>query len=361
MPAEWAPHERTIMCWPARESMWREHFARGAGRPRRGGQRDRGLRAGADGGRPALRGRGAAAVRRGRRGGRAPARRLVGARLGPDLRARRRRRRAGVQFGFNALGREVRALGRGRGVRRRACSSCWARSGATRTDLVLEGGSITVDGEGTLITTEQCLLEEHRNPHLAPGRDRGAAAAPPRRRARRSGSASGSSRTTTRTATWTTSAPSSRPARCVLQTVTDEANPNFEHCAENLRRLRAAGLEVVEMPWLPYAAGEDPAVVVPYTNYYLCNGGDHRPDPRGGDRRRGARAARLAATRAARRSPCGGEVLALGGGGVHCITQQVPRPADRGPPRRIRPAEGGAAEGGEGAATRRGGRRTRAW
>ena len=27
MPAEWAPHERTLMCWPARESMWEEHFA----------------------------------------------------------------------------------------------------------------------------------------------------------------------------------------------------------------------------------------------------------------------------------------------------------------------------------------------
>jgi hypothetical protein len=27
MPAEWAPHERTLMCWPARESMWGEHFA----------------------------------------------------------------------------------------------------------------------------------------------------------------------------------------------------------------------------------------------------------------------------------------------------------------------------------------------
>ena len=27
MPAEWAPHERTIMCWPARESLWEERFA----------------------------------------------------------------------------------------------------------------------------------------------------------------------------------------------------------------------------------------------------------------------------------------------------------------------------------------------
>lgn len=33
-------------------------------------------------------------------------------------------------------------------------------------DFVLEGGSIHVDGEGTLLTTEMCLLSEGRNPHL---------------------------------------------------------------------------------------------------------------------------------------------------------------------------------------------------
>jgi agmatine deiminase len=33
--------------------------------------------------------------------------------------------------------------------------------------LILEGGSIHVDGEGTLLTTEQCLLNENRNPDLS--------------------------------------------------------------------------------------------------------------------------------------------------------------------------------------------------
>lgn len=35
--------------------------------------------------------------------------------------------------------------------------------------IVLEGGSIDVNGEGTLLTTESCLLNKTRNPHLSRG------------------------------------------------------------------------------------------------------------------------------------------------------------------------------------------------
>ena len=38
-----------------------------------------------------------------------------------------------------------------------------------KAPLVMEGGSIHVDGQGTLITTEQCLLHPNRNPQLSRG------------------------------------------------------------------------------------------------------------------------------------------------------------------------------------------------
>jgi agmatine deiminase len=41
------------------------------------------------------------------------------------------------------------------------------RADGYRAPLILEGGSIHVDGEGTLLTTEECLLNPNRNPALS--------------------------------------------------------------------------------------------------------------------------------------------------------------------------------------------------
>ena len=200
----------------------------GAGRPRRGRERDRRVRAGADGRRPALRRRGAAAVRRRRRGRRDPARRLVGARLRPDLRQRRRRRARRHRSSASTAGAGSSSPTTTTRGSRRACSSASARTRRDATHFILEGGSITVDGEGTLITTEQCLFEEHRNPRARARGDRGGAARPARRGA----------------VVWLglglvedddtdghvdNICAFVEPGKVVLQTVTDEANPNYEH------------------------------------------------------------------------------------------------------------------------------------
>ena len=78
-------------------------------------------------------------------------------------------RRRGVDWRFNAWGGEKGGL-----------YSSWQRDDRLaarvleiegddryRAPLVLEGGSIHVDGEGTVLSTEECLLHPNRNPDLS--------------------------------------------------------------------------------------------------------------------------------------------------------------------------------------------------
>lgn len=74
-----------------------------------------------------------------------------------------------VDFGFNAWGGLVNGLyfpwDLDQQVAQKVCELEGVDS-YNATDFVLEGGAITVDGEGTLITTEMCLLDPGRNPEL---------------------------------------------------------------------------------------------------------------------------------------------------------------------------------------------------
>ncbi|HEY3400956.1 MAG TPA: agmatine deiminase family protein [Geothrix sp.] len=69
-------------------------------------------------------------------------------------------------FGFNGWGRKYLLPDDDRVAGRVA-----ALSGLPRTDhaWILEGGSVDVDGEGTVLTTRQCLLNPNRNPGLDQG------------------------------------------------------------------------------------------------------------------------------------------------------------------------------------------------
>lgn len=89
--------------------------------------------------------------------------------VGPTFLVDRRGRRRGVDWTFNAWG----GLSGGLyfpwdlddAVAQKVCET----EGADRyrAPFVLEGGAIHVDGQGTLLTTEECLLNANRNPDLS--------------------------------------------------------------------------------------------------------------------------------------------------------------------------------------------------
>jgi agmatine deiminase len=194
--------------------------------------------------------------------------------------------------------------------------------------LVAEGGGLAFDGQGTLITTESVLLNPNRNPSVTRERVEellgaylgiekviwlGGGLVEDR-------DTDGHSDNVVQFV---------RPGVVLLQMAPDRSNPNWDVLRDNRARLAratdAAGrtLEVIEMPVLPYAEVAGEPFVVPYTNYYPVNGGiiapllDHPDDDVG-----------LALLRELfpEREVVGvpSRLLAYGGGGIGCITQQLP-------------------------------------
>jgi agmatine deiminase len=94
---------------------------------------------------------------------------------------------------------------------------------------------------------------------------------------------------------------------------------------ENLALLTAAGIDVVEIPHLPRTTVLGEPVAVSYLNLYVCNQAvivpvcGHDFDSEAltiiGDAYIGREVI-----------PVPGAIIAYGGGGPHCITQQVPTP-----------------------------------
>jgi agmatine deiminase len=319
MPAEWAPHERTLMAWPARAELWGAQLEQA--------KADYAATATAVAAFEPL-----TMVCADERAATEARARLPGdveivvepiddswLRDSGPIFVTNAGARAGVQFGFNAWGERFHPYDQDATIAARLVErigdDCY------RSPLVLEGGSICVDGEGTLITTEQCLLNPNRNPQLSReqieshlidflGMERVVWL----------GHGLVEDRDTDGHVDLI--AAFTKPGQVLLQTV-PEGNPNFDHCRENVARLEAAGIEIVELPHLPYSEVEGDTVACSYMNFYLCNGAvivpvcgaDTDPDA----------LARIAEAYPGREAvPVPGAVVAWGGGGPHCITQQVP-------------------------------------
>jgi agmatine deiminase len=108
----------------------------------------------------------------------------------------------------------------------------------------------------------------------------------------------------------------------LVQTAPPE-NPNHERCAENVQRLDEAGYETIAIPHLSYREVAGERVAVGYLNLYICNGAVIVPTATD---EYDEEAIAIIGEALPGRSvvPVAGATLAYGGGGPHCITQQVP-------------------------------------
>ena len=71
-----------------------------------------------------------------------------------------------LDYVFNAWGLKFRACNDNQITARLHAAGAFGDTPRDLPGLVLEGGSIESDGQGTLLTTGACLLEANRNPHL---------------------------------------------------------------------------------------------------------------------------------------------------------------------------------------------------
>jgi agmatine deiminase len=213
--------------------------------------------------------------------------------------------------------------------------------------LVLEGGSIHVDGQGTCLTTEECLLNPNRNPQLS----RTAIEALLRRYLGISTViwlgkgvfADETSGHIDNLACFTS------PGHVALTWTDDRRDPQHEISADALRRLRLARdargrplkihkihqpgplrMSAVEAAGVDSQPGTRPRsagdrLAASYINFYIANKAIVMPLL---DKRRDGAARRTLQRLFPTRTVVGvqtREVL-LGGGNIHCITQQIPRP-----------------------------------
>src|SRR6201996_1918427 len=217
--------------------------------------------------------------------------------------------------------------------------------GRYRAPLILAGGSIHVDGEGTVLTTEECLLNPNRNPELG----------------RKGIEAALNAYLGPEKVIWLGGgvfedetdghvdnlAAFARPGVVLLTWEEDPTDPQHARSVDALARLEAATdaqgrpFEVIKLPSPnpPATTDEEAAGVLPtddaiprrgaarlagsYVTFYIATSRIVSPllDPER-DEEAGAILAEQFPTREVVGVPAR-EIL-LGGGNIHCITQQVP-------------------------------------
>jgi agmatine deiminase len=235
--------------------------------------------------------------------------------------------KAAVQWQFNAWGNKYHPYAEDALFATRVAKA--ADTALYCAPLVCEGGAIHTDGEGTLITTEQCLLNPNRNPNLNKQQvEERLALFTGARRIIWLGDGFLDEETDGHVDNIACFA---SPGRVIVGVPVRRSYPDFEPVMEAIRRLkvlrdaRGEHFEIIEIEQ-PRKQREDwrgCPLAASYVNFCLPNGGVVMPafDDPGDERARAVLA------------DCfpGRDILQVdaldivqGGGGIHCITQQEP-------------------------------------
>ena len=114
------------------------------------------------------------------------------------------------------------------------------------------------------------------------------------------------------------------PGRVLLQTVASRTTRTTRTARRIARASRRPGSRSIELPLLPYAEVAGEQVAASYLNFYICNRAVIVPVAGADTDAAGARRSIAGATPIARSCRCREPCSRYGGGGPHCITQQVP-------------------------------------
>lgn len=196
--------------------------------------------------------------------------------------------------------------------------------------IFMEGGSIHVDGEGTLLTTEECLLNNNRNPHLQREYIEDVL----------------KKYLNIEKIIWLEKglfgddtdghidnvACFGRPGVIITQTCSDPGDPNYERSQQNLEALQKAAdakgspFKIIRVEQPPVQYYEGVRLTLSYLNFYFVNGGIIMP-VFGGECSEADKQTQLVLEQAfpdRKVVTVNGLAIARGGGNVHCLTQQIP-------------------------------------
>ncbi len=195
-------------------------------------------------------------------------------------------------------------------------------------DMILEGGSVHFDGEGTLLTTKQCLLHKNRNPHFSQDEIESEL----------------KKQFSIEKVIWLEEGLSGdvdtdghvdviaafvKPGTVITMSTEDAAHPNYSTYAKNKavleKALDAKGrrIEVIEIPQPATQIWDGEPLPLSYINFYIANGAVIVPVFNDVNDEHALSVFRRVFP-AYDIVPVYALPLFRGGGGIHCITMQQP-------------------------------------